>query len=102
MPVELDRSRNVTNFIQQYIFIDLDQPDIGIIEMLGDPTCLYQHLWMGITGRATHTRGRCFCSRHLQCPPTPKIYRILCLTRLLKAECYPEVKLRLTNYNILN
>ena len=65
MPVELDSSRNVANFVEQDIFINLDQADTGIVEMFGNPNCLYQHLWMGITRRGTHAGRRCFCSRHL-------------------------------------
>ena len=49
MPVELDCTWQVTNFIQQYIFIYLDQANIGVVEMFGNPTCLYQHLRMYVT-----------------------------------------------------
>ena len=49
VPVELDRARNMTHFIEQYIFISLDQAYIGVIQMIGNPACLYQHFGMGIS-----------------------------------------------------
>src|SRR5260221_2986255 len=64
MPVELDGARQVTYLVEQHIFIGLDQPDGGSIEVLSNPTCLNQYFWMNITGRSARARGRCFCPRH--------------------------------------
>src|SRR5437016_5561079 len=55
MPVEFYSARQVSNFIEQHIFVRLDQADIRVIKMLSDPVGLYQYFGVGIPRCRTHT-----------------------------------------------
>ena len=48
-PVDLDRARNVPGVVEQQILIRLDQPYLGIIQMLRHPVGGDQHLGMGVS-----------------------------------------------------
>ncbi len=47
-PVDLNCARNMAQVVQQNIFVAFDQPNVRIVEMLGHPVGLDEHLWPGV------------------------------------------------------
>ena len=49
LPVESDRARNVGFGVEPRVLVDLDDLDVVVIEVLGDPVGVYEHV-LGVVG----------------------------------------------------
>jgi hypothetical protein len=48
VPVNVHGAGNMAGIIKQYVFVALNNTDIGIVQMLGDPIRIYQCFWVGV------------------------------------------------------
>jgi len=49
MPVHFLRTRNVPGVVKEDVFVALDDSDVRVVEMLGQPACGHENLRVNVT-----------------------------------------------------